>query len=281
MAHHAHWAPFKRAAFAAFVAAAFFGSQFKAAAADDYPNRVVAVDRAVPARRRRRHRRPRHRAEAHRGARPAGHRGQQAGRRLGDRRARRRQGGARRLHHPDAGHRSKPARQHRLRSREGLHANRADRLDPDRDHGQSVGAGEIHVGHRRAREEEAGHAHSRHAAGADAQLFRRRSVQGHGRRRHDHRHLQGHRPADHRSARRARDGRRSTRCRRRSATSRPARSALSRWLRRNGWRRCPTCRPPSNPACRGSTSCSITGWSRRPVRPSRSSRGSTRSCARS
>ena len=42
MAHHAHWAPFKRAAFAAFVVAAFFGLQFKTAAADDYPNRVVS-----------------------------------------------------------------------------------------------------------------------------------------------------------------------------------------------------------------------------------------------
>ncbi len=43
MAHHAHWAPFKRAAFAAFVVAAFFGWQFKTAAADDYPNRVVEL----------------------------------------------------------------------------------------------------------------------------------------------------------------------------------------------------------------------------------------------
>ncbi len=42
MAHHAHWAPFKRAAFAAFLVAAFFGWQFQAAA-DDYPNRVVQL----------------------------------------------------------------------------------------------------------------------------------------------------------------------------------------------------------------------------------------------
>ena len=42
MAHRAHWAPFKRAAFAAVLAAAFFGWQFKATA-DDYPNRVVEL----------------------------------------------------------------------------------------------------------------------------------------------------------------------------------------------------------------------------------------------
>ena len=42
MAHHAHWAPFKRAAFAVFLAAAFFGGPF-AAQADDYPNRVVEL----------------------------------------------------------------------------------------------------------------------------------------------------------------------------------------------------------------------------------------------
>ncbi len=43
MEHHAHWAPFKRAAFAAFVLAAIFDLQFKTAAADDYPNRVVQL----------------------------------------------------------------------------------------------------------------------------------------------------------------------------------------------------------------------------------------------
>ena len=43
MAHHAHWAPFKRAAIVSLLAAAIVGLQFKAAAADDYPNRVVQL----------------------------------------------------------------------------------------------------------------------------------------------------------------------------------------------------------------------------------------------
>ncbi|HEX5212249.1 MAG TPA: tripartite tricarboxylate transporter substrate-binding protein, partial [Pseudolabrys sp.] len=42
MAHHAHWAPFKHAAFAAVLTAAYFGGPF-AAQADDYPNRVVEL----------------------------------------------------------------------------------------------------------------------------------------------------------------------------------------------------------------------------------------------
>lgn len=41
MAHHTHWAPFKRAAFAV-LAAGFFGGPL-AAQADDYPNRVVEL----------------------------------------------------------------------------------------------------------------------------------------------------------------------------------------------------------------------------------------------
>src|SRR5664280_3888200 len=43
MTHHAHWAPFKRAAIVSLLAAAVVGLQFKAAAADDYPNRVVQL----------------------------------------------------------------------------------------------------------------------------------------------------------------------------------------------------------------------------------------------
>ena len=49
----------------------------------------------------------------------------------------------------------------------------------------------------------------------------------------------------------------------------------------SAWRRSRTCRRPPNPACPGSTSCSITGWWRRPERRPLSSCGSTRSCARS
>src|ERR1035437_10325557 len=43
MAHHAHWVPFKRAAIVSLLAAAIVGLPFKAAAADDYPNRVVQL----------------------------------------------------------------------------------------------------------------------------------------------------------------------------------------------------------------------------------------------
>ena len=43
MAHQAKWAPFKNAAIAALLAAGVFGLPFKAAAADDYPNRVVQL----------------------------------------------------------------------------------------------------------------------------------------------------------------------------------------------------------------------------------------------
>jgi tripartite-type tricarboxylate transporter receptor subunit TctC len=43
MAHQAKWAPFKRAAIVAVVTVAIAGLQFKAAAADDYPNRVVQL----------------------------------------------------------------------------------------------------------------------------------------------------------------------------------------------------------------------------------------------
>jgi tripartite-type tricarboxylate transporter receptor subunit TctC len=42
MAHQAHWAPFKRSAFAGILAATLFGGPF-AAQADDYPNRVVEL----------------------------------------------------------------------------------------------------------------------------------------------------------------------------------------------------------------------------------------------
>ena len=43
MAHHAKWAPFKSAAMVSLLAAAIVGLPFKAAAADDYPNRVVQL----------------------------------------------------------------------------------------------------------------------------------------------------------------------------------------------------------------------------------------------
>jgi len=43
MARHAYWASFKRAAFAAGLVAAVFAWHFEAAAADDYPNRVVQL----------------------------------------------------------------------------------------------------------------------------------------------------------------------------------------------------------------------------------------------
>ena len=232
MAHQAKWAPFKRAAFAALLAAALFGLPFKAAAADDYPNRVVQLIVPFP---------------------PGGGvdtEGRVIAQKLSDALGQQvivvnKPGAGSVIGVRDAAKAapdgytilmlvtgaSLPANTG-YDLAEGLHADRADRLDPDRDHGQPVGAGENHVGYRRARQEEAGHAHGRHAAGADAELFRRRGVQGHVRRRHDHRHLQGHRAAHHRSARRPRDGRHSTRCRRRSATSRPASSAPSRWPRR-------------------------------------------------
>ena len=58
--------------------------------------------------------------------------------------------------------------------------------------------------HRRAGQEGARQAHGRHAAAADAELFRRRAVQVADRRRHHHRHLQGHRPAHQRPGRRPR-----------------------------------------------------------------------------
>ena len=88
-------------------------------------------------------------------------------------------------------------------------------------------------------------------AAADAQLFRRRAVQGDDRHRHHHRHLQGHRPADQRSGRRSRHAR----LQHPAAGDRqhPGRQAQRHrgCARRSGSPRSPTCRPRPRRACRG------------------------------
>ena len=171
--------------------------------------------------------------------------------------------------------------QRRLRPHQGFRADRHHRLDPDRGDEQSGRAGEVDQGRHRARQEGARQAHGRHAAVADPELLRRREFQGDHQDRHHHRHLQGHRPADQRSGRRPRHaGLQHAAAGDRQHPGRQAqghRGGGARAARRDPGR----ADGVANPACRASTSCSITGSPRRPARRGRSSSGSTRSSARS
>ena len=153
MAHQARWAPFKSAAIVSLLAAAIVSLPFKAAAAEDYPNRVVQLIVPFP---------------------PGGGvdtEGRVIAQKLSDALGQQvivvnRPGAGSVIGVRDAA-KSAPDGYTILMLVTGasLPANtgydlakdftpdRPDRLDPDRDHGESVGAGEIHVRHRRAGQE--------------------------------------------------------------------------------------------------------------------------------
>ena len=168
--------------------------------ARDPPRRAV--------RRGRRHRQSRahHRAAGQQGARPADRDREPAGRRQRDRHGRGREVGARRLHAGDDRHldRREPEPQAAaLRHAEGLRAGEParDRAgDPD---GASEGAGEDAAGVRRAREGAARQVQLRVGRQRRLDASRRRAAQAGGRHRRRARALQGHRPGDERSDRRA------------------------------------------------------------------------------
>ncbi len=162
---------------------------------------------ALSARRRRRRAGARGRRKALRRARPSGDR-RQSRRRLGPRRHPRADPQrARRLHAVPRPHRldldqPEPLRQCRLRSAQGLHRDRAVRLDAGRAAGASELPGQDHRRGGRAREEGGRQAQHRHLGGRHRRLSLGRAVQVDHRRAGDHRALQGHRAADERSARR-------------------------------------------------------------------------------
>ena len=189
MAHHAKWAPFKSAAIVSLLAAAIFGLPFKAAAADDYPNRVVQL--IVPF--------------------PPGGGVDTDGRVIAQKLSEALGQQVIVVNRPGAGSvigvrdaaKATPDGYTILMLVTGasLPANTGYDLQKDFAPIGLIASIPIVIMANPSvpvksmadivalAKKEAGQAHRRHAAVADAELFRRRSIQGHGRRRHDHRHL--------------------------------------------------------------------------------------------
>ena len=203
------------------------------------------ANRAVSGRRWGRRGRAHRRGETVDRARPAGRDRQSRWGGRSHRHARRGARRARRLHARDGTHRdhldqSDALRQSGLRPAQGFHADRAHRLNADRDHGASVIRTEDARRRDRAREGATWQAQHRHAAHGHRRISRGRAVQGDGGRRRHHRALQGHRAAHQRPARQpgadrlqrdgARDGQPSGRhaARDRGARARPLQPVAGR-----------------------------------------------------